>query len=228
MKPVLILLHGALGSKRYFDSLIPELQDKFDVRAINFEGHGGTESLNDFSIDLFTSNLIDYLEVENLKNVLVFGYSMGGYVALNVAKKRPELIAKIVTLGTKFNWSPEIAQKEIRMLNPMLIEEKVPKFAASLDKLHKPEDWKNIMNKTADLMLGLGNGNGLQDNDFSSINHPVVIGLGGDDKMVTREESERIVNLLPNGSFHLVQSIPHPIEMIKTAVLVDYINNYLS
>ena len=46
------------------------------------------------------------------------GHSMGGYVALKLALKRPELVDRIITLGTKFNWTPEVAAKEVKMLNP--------------------------------------------------------------------------------------------------------------
>ncbi len=33
--------------------------------------------------------------------------------------------------------------------------------------------------------------------------------------MVTREESERTVEILQNGKFHLLKDTPHPIEKVE-------------
>lgn len=223
MKKTLLLLHGALGSNRYFEDLKGRLEPDFDVYDLNFEGHGGETTENEFSIDLFATNLIDFLDQNKLTNVLVFGYSMGGYVALTVANKRPELVEKIVTLGTKFNWSPELAAKEIRMLNPEIVEEKIPKFAENLKLLHQPSDWKIVMQKTAHLMQLLGDGKGLREEDFKNIQHKVTIGIGSLDKMVSLEESESVTKLLPNGRVTVLENTPHPIEMIQQDVLYEYV-----
>lgn len=224
MNPVLILLHGALGSERYFTDLKSRLRERFEIHTLNFEGHGGRTSNQPFSIDLFANNLIDYLNDNNLSKVSVFGYSMGGYVALTVAHKSPHLIDRIVTLGTKFSWSPEIAAKEVRMLNPEKIEEKVPKFATQLAALHHPADWKEVMHKTADLMLGLGGGNGLTDEQLQNVNITVTLGVGDKDHMVGLAETQRIANLLPNATLCVLPNVPHPIEMVDLNQLDAYIS----
>jgi len=225
-KPSLVLLHGALGSNRYFLPLIDELKIDFEVYSMNFEGHGDRPSKEPFSIDLFAKNLVQYLTEHKLKNVLVFGYSMGGYVALKVAKDHPELITEIITLGTKFKWSPSIAMKEIAMLNPTIVEEKIPKFAANLKLLHSPNDWKIVMEKTAHVMKLLGDGEGITPTDFEQIQQKVIIGIGDLDKMVTIEESQNIADALPNGHFEILANVVHPIEMITTDVILKFIRKH--
>jgi len=225
MKTDLLLLHGALGSKQQLEPLKELLSDQFNIYSLNFDGHGGNASDNHFSIDLFTDNLIHFLEKNELRDVYIFGYSMGGYVALNAAHQRPDLVQKIVTLGTKFDWSPESAAQEIKMLNPEKIEEKVPQFATRLKELHEPVDWKLVMNKTASLMRDLGEGKGLKDEEVENVKQEVVIGLGDKDKMVGMDESQKVVNLLPNGSFMVLEGVPHPIDMISNDQLVAYILN---
>src|SRR5688572_10854421 len=155
MKSIL-LLHGALGAKSQLEPLKHLLQSTFDVHTLNFEGHGDRPSEKDYSMDLFAQNLKDYLDQHNLKNVLVFGYSMGGYVALRLAQKHPAYFEKIITLGTKFNWTPETAAKEVKMLDADKIQEKVPAFAHALSKLHSATDWRLVLKKTAAMMLDLG------------------------------------------------------------------------
>ncbi len=227
MKPNLILLHGALGSKRHLQALKAELNDLFNVYDLDFAGHGDQISESDFSMDLFAENLIELINEQGIDKTHVFGYSMGGYVAITAALKSPALFNKIVTYGTKFNWSPEIAAQEVKMLNPAKIEEKVPKFAKRLNELHSPNDWKVMMRKTADLMLRLGAGNGLKEEDFKQVNQQITIGWGSADKMVTEAESKNVADLLPNGNFSCINEQPHPVEMIDLDALVNYIKSVL-
>ena len=46
------------------------------------------------------------------------------------------MIQKVFTLATKFEWTPDIAQKEIKMLDAAKIAEKIPAFAQLLEKRH--------------------------------------------------------------------------------------------
>ena len=223
MKQQILLLHGALGSKKQLQPLQDLLQKKFEVHSINFEGHGSSVSDQDFSIALFTQNVIDYLAQHSIENINIFGYSMGGYVALNAALHHPEKIKRIVTLGTKLDWSKESAPKEIKMLNPEIIEAKVPHFADKLKAEHAPQDWKNVMSKTARLMHGMADGKKLFDKDFEAIQHAVTIGIGDADKMVSLKESQHVANLLPHAILKVLEGIEHPIDKIDPERIASYI-----
>lgn len=209
----LVLLHGALGSKVQLEQLKTLLQPHFTVHTLNFQGHGDLVSDEPFSIRLFVQNVLDYLNKNDLQTCTIFGYSMGGYVALKLAQEHPTRVNRIVTLGTKFAWSPEIAAKETALLNPAKIEEKVPKFAAALAQLNV--DWKAVMLKTADFMTDLGNQPALAETDFHSIQIPVTLLLGSEDTMVTREETQAVAQHLPNATFELVDDWQHPIERVN-------------
>lgn len=132
MKKTLLLLHGALGSKQQFAELKKQLSDEFELYDLNFDGHGGSTTDEAFSIALFTQNALAFMDAQGLEQVAIFGYSMGGYVALNMALKHPNRVRQIITLGTKFDWTIESASREVKMLNPAVIEAKVPHFAQKL------------------------------------------------------------------------------------------------
>lgn len=210
----LILLHGAIGSSKQLTPLANLLQPHFKIHTLDFEGHGGRESSQSYSINLFVQNVLDYLDKENIQKVSIFGYSMGGYVALKLAAMYPERVERIITLGTKFDWSPETALKESKMMNPEKIEEKIPKFAEYLRNLHSPLDWKQVLGETANMMIELGNGSGLKKVDFDSIQIPVQIGIGDQDQMVTITESENVAKMLTNSEFKIYPGLPHPIEKV--------------
>jgi pimeloyl-ACP methyl ester carboxylesterase len=222
----IILLHGAIGAKDQLQPLADILSSHYDVHLLNFSGHGGEPLPYRFSIELFSDNLQCYIEALDLKEVNVFGYSMGGYVALYTAKHFPESIAKIFTLGTKFSWTPEIAEKEMKMLNPDKIEEKLPHFAEQLKQRHQPNNWRDVLSKTADMMRGLGENNALKINDYHHINTPVLVALGEDDSMVTRNETEEVANALPNAQFKMFPQTQHPIEKVNLALLANEIRMF--
>ncbi len=229
MKTSLILLHGALGCKTQLLPLGEKLKDHFDVYTLNFEGHAGRSSDREFSLDHFSENLLQFIENEKLVSPNIFGYSMGGYVALKLAMSHPDKVKHIMTLGTKFDWSPESAAREVKMLNPDVIVEKVPKFAEQLKERHAPGDWKQVLHKTADMMVALGNGDALNPADFSKVNCPVLITVGDTDNMVSVEESQQIANVIPNSKFDIFEGFKHPIEQVDVGMLrnkiVDFFKN---
>ncbi|MGB3078904.1 MAG: alpha/beta fold hydrolase [Saprospiraceae bacterium] len=226
MKLKLLLLHGALGNKDQFASLKEKLISQFDIYDFNFSGHGSNTNDVEFSIELFMEDTLFFLDAYNLDNVNIFGYSMGGYVALKLAKEHPEFVNKIMTLGTKFHWNKESAEKEVKMLNPEIIEEKIPKFAEDLRQNHFPNDWKSIMRKTAAMMTSLGNGTAMKPSDFAAIAQPVLICVGAEDKMVTIGESQAIADLLQDADLMVIPGFKHPIELNDVEILSTLIQNY--
>jgi len=223
MKTIL-LLHGAIGSKKQLDPLASYLKKSFDVHAINFDGHGGETMTEAFSIKRFSENVLAYLETNQMKEVAIFGYSMGGYVALYLAKLHPEKISKIFTLATKFSWTPEIAQQEIKMLDADKIVAKIPAFANELQLRHMPNDWKTVLQKTSEMMVALGNENPLKREDFKDIKIPVSLNVGDKDMMVSVEETRKVYENLPNAVFNILPDMQHPIEKVniqKLAISIE-------
>jgi len=225
MKEKLLLLHGALGSKNQFSTIKKKLTTSFEVHDLNFDGHGGVPADKDYSIDLFTHNALDYLDQKRIDQVVIFGYSMGGYVGLNMALRYPQRIKKVITLGTKFDWSYTSAQKEVDKLNPSVIEAKVPHFAQKLQQEHHPLDWKDVVQKTGNMMLAMGKGEKLKDEDLRRIEVPVFVGIGTLDSMVSLEESDYAVSLLPQAKLIKMEGAKHPIEKVDPALIIDLIQN---
>jgi esterase/lipase len=223
----IVLLHGAIGAKDQLQPLADLLKNDFIVHVFNFSGHGGKPFAEEhFSIEAFAAELQEYFLTQEIEQASVFGYSMGGYVALYLAKQQPPLFNKIITLATKFQWDETIVAKEVSMLNTEIILEKVPVFAEQLKQRHAPNDWKLVLNKTKTMLLQMGKENPLHPNDYTTIDQPVLLLLGDNDKMVTREETEAVQKALPNSRFQLMEQTAHPIEKIKNEVLADIIREF--
>lgn len=224
----IILLHGAIGSKDQLNLLSVELKHQsFKVYLFNFSGHGQTPFHANFGIEQFALELEEYIKVNQLENPMVFGYSMGGYVALYLAHQQPTLLGNIITLGTKFEWSQEIAQKEVKMLNSKTIIEKVPKFAESLKARHG-KDWELLLQKTSRMMMDLGNRNTISLHDFASIENKVLIGIADKDNMVSLEETTAVYKQLKNSCMYMLPQTKHPIESIDVQFLSGIIHKFLN
>ena len=224
----LLLLHGAIGSKDQLQPLANVLQENFIIHTIDFSGHGGSAIPEaPFSIDLFATQALEYLDQNNVAEVNIFGYSMGGYVALYLAKHHPNKLKKIITLGTKFYWDETIAAKEIKMLDPEIIQQKIPAFATQLKERHAPADWKGVLKKTRDLLEGLGNNSPLKSRHYLDILIPCLLLLGDRDKMITLEETIAIHKQLPNAQLGILPATPHPIEQMDIGLLAFFIKRFL-
>lgn len=222
----LLLLHGALGSKEQFLDLEIALAEKYKLHTLNFSGHGRRPShQHAYTIQNFAHEVLDYLNENYIQTIDIFGYSMGGYVALWVARFYPDRVGKIFTLGTKLNWNEEEAEREIKMLNPDVVVEKVPAFAQSLAERHGEHEWKSLMSKTALLMKDLAHTH-LTDQDFIKMEHTVLLTRGGKDNMVTADETEYVKRLIKNAQYKEYEGVPHAFEKFPLEVLTREIENY--
>jgi pimeloyl-ACP methyl ester carboxylesterase len=150
---------------------------------------------------------------------------MGGYVALNLALRQNHSIRKIVTLGTKFNWTKETVDKETETLKPELMLQKVPTFAKSLEKKHG-ENWKDLVLKTVEMMREIERKNFLNTDNYKKISVPVLIGLADKDKMVSLDETVAVFKGLPNSSMYMLPGTKHALETANVELLTKIISDF--
>ncbi len=223
----ILLLHGAIGAASQLQPLQSMLENDFIVHTINFNGHGGNAFGNAFSIKQFATEVADYILQNGLESVHIFGYSMGGYVAMYLAARHPDLVKSICTLATKFYWDEAVAAKEIKMLDAEKIEEKLPAFAKQLEQRHAPNNWKDVLSKTKEMLIAMGNNNPLKQADYSTITKPVLVMLGDRDKMVSLEETATVYKALPNAQMAVLPATPHPLEQVNLEQLAYQIKRFV-
>jgi len=223
----LILLHGAMGSSDSLEDLKQVLSTSFNCHSFNFGGHG-KEAFNKegFGIEYFANELKEFIEVKHLNKPHIFGYSMGGYVALYLASQEPNSLGKIVTLGTKFGWSPEAAEKETSRMNPDVMEEKIPAYTQKLEQVHG-QQWKELVWQTGAMMIELGEAPLLNIDSLNKVGNRTLVMRGSEDQMVDDVESKWAVAHLPKGQFKLLEGQPHPIEKLDLQLLSESLIHFL-
>jgi pimeloyl-ACP methyl ester carboxylesterase len=223
----LLLLHGALGASVDFETIIPHFPAHWEIHQLDFVNHGvGPFTDDPLSIAAFGGQVSEYLEINQLNDISIFGYSMGGYVACWLARREPERIKSIYTLGTKFIWSPESALAETAKLDPRTILSKVPDFAKALDNKHKTINWQLLLSQTAGLMTGLGNNPALSMEDYRKIPIPVMVARGELDKMVSAADQLSITEALAHGFSETLAQTPHPLQQVEPLLLVQRLQTF--
>ncbi|MEP7264170.1 MAG: alpha/beta hydrolase [Bacteroidota bacterium] len=220
----LLLLHGALGASVQFQQLEEKLNSEFNIYCFDLKNHGSRCNGEPFTINDLTDDVLEYINSHHLDNVSIFGYSMGGYIALKLAFDHPEKIKQVLTLGTKLKWTAEIAEKETAMLQPELMKEKVPKFVEQLKQLHG-KDWDKLVMHTADMMRNLAL-QPITSEEIKSLTQPVRLSLGDKDNMVTFDETLEAFRILPHGSLSIFPDTRHPIEKVSIDRLAFEIKSY--
>lgn len=225
MKP-LILLHGALGAASDFEPLIPLLSSDYEMYTFDLPGHGKSpEKPASFSIELFAHALEQFISENKLQQPLLFGYSMGGYVACLLQSQKP-IFSHIYTLGTKFIWDESQAEKEAKNLNPTLLTEKFPAYTQLLAAKHGEHYWAKNMQLTADMMLALGQKAALESSAYQHIQCKVAVALGDKDKMVPLEDALQVYRSLPNACFDILPATQHPIDRVNPSLLAQRLNYF--
>ncbi len=226
----ILLIHGALGDGTQLASLRAHLSDTHDVHLLELEGHGRTPLGRDaYDIDAFATNVRNVLSRNGIERAGIFGYSMGGYVALTLASRHPDLVDRVATLGTKLAWSPEVATRETGRLDAATIRAKVPKFAALLEERHAGAGgWETVLDRTARLMTGLGARPTLDDAAFSRITMRTRLMVGDRDNVVTTEETIAAARGLAAGEATVLPGTPHPFEQVRPPLLGALLRDFFA
>ncbi len=89
----LVLLHGFMESVQIWNDFSSELSKDFKVLCIELPGHGKSDLIADIQTMEITADMIDKLckNIE-IKEFVIIGHSMGGYVSLQFAELFPEKI----------------------------------------------------------------------------------------------------------------------------------------
>lgn len=220
----LVLLHGALGSQQQFahvQARFPEQQ----IITMDFPSHGNsTTSLESISTTWLAAEMIALLDHLGLGAVDIIGYSLGGYVAMEMAILQPDRIRSIVSHAMKFYWTEDSIEASMRDLDIDAIKTRSEKAYNMLSRMHDA----NGVERTMSLSRGLISrfiGYQLDIEAFGLTAVPILLSVGDRDELVPLPEILRLYQQLgyeqaslaiyPNTrhAFHLL-----PVEPFENAV----------
>ena len=209
----LVVLHGAYMNIPEMGAIIPRLATTHRVYAVELQGHGRT---TDISRPITYENLADdvatFMDSVALLSADVFGYSMGGQVALQLAIRHPEKVRKVVAASVAYDlrgWQPVYTELIPTMTVEMMVG--MP-FAAEYRKLAaNPNGFPELARK----LIALEKEPMAWEDDVKKIKAPVLI-ISGDADVMTLEHSVALFRLLGGG---VMGDMGKPLPTSRLAVL---------
>ena len=190
----LLLLHGGLFDiDLQFGALLPSLAGSRQVIATDFQGHGRTNDLDRplTSADL-ASDVIGLLEHLQVPQVDLFGFSVGGAVALHLAIRNPELVRKLVVSSVSFHPDGDRGENS-EAVDELTVDmiAGTPMEAEYRAKSPHPDGLQGLLDKLGAYDHGFP---GWSDDDIRGIAAPTLITVGDCDA-VKLEHAVRFLQL---------------------------------
>ncbi len=139
--PSLAMLHGFMGSGENFDQLLPKLKQFCNPITIDLLGHGETEGAElhyRFSTKEQVADLTKLISEQLHIPLFLYGYSMGGRLALQLALHRTDLYRGLILESATFGIEDETERQARQALDARRSDAIIGDFEGFL------EDWKTM------------------------------------------------------------------------------------
>ena len=98
----LVLIHGLSSSLHTWDSLVVRLKENRRIIRLDLPAFGltGASPEGEYSWDYYNRFVDSFLTAMNIKQCILVGHSLGGYVAWNQAIYKPQRLAKLILINS--------------------------------------------------------------------------------------------------------------------------------
>lgn len=204
--PPLLLLHGAAGSTLSETAgLMRHLKPYFHVMAIDFTGHGASSSLDmPFTADLFADNARAALDHFGHDSANVFGFSMGGNMAMQLARRHPERVRRLAVHGANVTWNNTLVDAMLSRLDPDALPSAVAK---RLEAVHT--DWRQLFADMRTFVKTLPGETSDMLEAVAALDSPVLVSAVDQDDLFPLAVPMMLYRKLPNARLTIVPGSRH-------------------
>ena len=247
--PPVLLLHGSgpgVTAAANWRAVIPALSAGRRVIAPDQLGFGGTATgePRTYGRAAWTAHALALLDALGVGTVDIIGNSMGGAIALSLAIARPQVVRRIVLMGsmgvamtlpsgldTVWGYTPGVEQmREViglfahdrRLITDDLIQ---LRYQASLSPPVR-DSWQAMFPAPRQRWV---DDLALSGAELASVQVPVLLVHGRDDRVVPwRASSAQLIDLLPDARLHVLPGCGHWTMIEKTAEFLAVVRPFLS
>lgn len=234
----IVFSHGLLFSGEMFEAQITHFSDRY--RCITFDHRGQGQSgvtENGYDIETLTEDAAALIQHLGVAPCHFVGLSMGGFVGMRLASRKPELLKTLTLLGTSADPEPIESGSKYRMLNFIarwiglwaVIGRVMPimfgqTFLGNAARVKEKKRWASAI--TSNHRIGLTRAVfGVIDREgcadlLDRIKMPVGIGVGDEDVATVLEKSERLNAAIKGSKLAVFNRAGHS-SSIETSALVN-------
>lgn len=243
-KETLVFSHGLLWSHHMFAAQVEELSKTYRVIAYDHRGQGKSEVKGPFDMDTIYEDAVALIENLNLGKVHFAGLSMGGFVGLRLASRRPDLIKSLILMETSAMAEPVENLPKYKTLNGIVkwmgvilpVANKVMPIMFAESWLSKPENlpqvkyWRKQLMGNKKSITGPVEGviyrKGVE-SELGKIACPTLI-MVGDEDVATKPEKAKFIQMgIPNSELHMIPGAGHSSCIEKPEVVNNLISAWL-
>lgn len=242
----IVFAHGLLWSCRMFDEQVAALKDRYRCVAFDHRGQGQSEITPDgYDMDTLSEDAAALIEALNCAPCHFVGLSMGGFVGMRLAARRPELLKSLILLETSADPEPaeNISKYKLlgfvtRWLGPGLVVDRVmpvmfgQKFLTDPARAAERQMWRERLrsNRRVGITRAL-NGvlarKGIYD-EIAKIRVPTLIIVGDQDVATVPAKSERMHARITGSRFVTIPGAGHTSSAEEPAAVNAAINEFLN
>lgn len=225
----LVFSHGLLLSSHMWEAQIPYFSQRYRCVAYDHRGHGRSgESPLPFDIETLYEDGVELIEKLGIAPCHFIGLSMGGFVGMRIAARRPDLLKSCILLNTSADIEPHRFRYGLLNLIAKLfglrpVVDTVLKVMfgrtfladpakASLHALWRERLLSNRRSITRAVSAVLNRQPVLD--ELEKIKIPVLIIAGEEDVATPPLQSENMRKRIPHARYHVLPKVGHlsPIE----------------
>jgi pimeloyl-ACP methyl ester carboxylesterase len=207
----IVFSHGLLWGTELFTAQIEALRGRYRCIAWDHRGQGrsaGDPHRHTIGMELVWQDAAAFLEAVAGGPVHFCGLSMGGFVAMRMAARRPDLVRSLVLIETSADPEPtqnigryRLLTRVVRTLGPRIVRKQVGAIMMGRSILTDPsrrterERYIDIMSRRKDIwraVNGVIDRAGIHD-ELARIRVPTVVLVGNEDVATPIAKAQRIV-----------------------------------
>ena len=215
----LFLLHGFPFDHKIWGKVIGELRKDMRLITPDLRGHGRSMITGyKYSVADMAADVIELMDQLHIRESVVVGHSMGGYVALEMVRKYPERVSGLVLVSSHI--SADTSEKRQSRFEDI---EKIRQQGAAAvlvdmpDKLTHDDIVKSYCRHAVERMDSAGAMGALHamanrsasEDVWKALTIPTMVVAGSDDCLVPIEKSREFADLPINGTLEEINGIGH-------------------
>lgn len=224
--PDAVLLHGVNGTLQSMEPLAAGLRKHATVHVPFLPGHGKRPLPEGISIRDTAADMLRLLDDQGIDRAWFVGYSLGGYTATWLARHHPDRALGVVSIATRFTFTPEIVSHWTHLCQPERIERNNPARAAELLRSHG-EGWRALARANAESFVELHRSPPLTLADLAALTRPVMLVNGNRDAFLPWEHTLEMGKLIPDAKLLMFYGIAHPITNMPAGLVADAIGQWM-